>query len=175
MFGYNNAQTQQSSGLTMFGIKNAWTQQFSNWTKHSEQRNIKQLHDFKFCTTVKALLLGCTVRLMIILRSGWMTTGSSILRGAKVLSSSPKHPPPALGPTQSPIQHITGALSPVTKGPKCEADYSLPPSSEVETIWALLPLPQTLSRRSRRKFYYFLYNNIFISALTKTIDVDNGS
>jgi len=52
---------------------------------------------------------------------------------------------PVLEPTQPPIQHITRAFSPVAKGPKCEADYSLPPSSEVETNWALLPLPQTPS------------------------------
>jgi len=65
-------------------------------------------------------------------------TGTSILRRAKILSSSPKHPAHY-------TQHITGALSPVARGPKCEADYSLPPSSELKTNWALLPLPQTPS------------------------------
>lgn len=98
MLGYNNARTQQSSGLTMLGINNARTQKFSNWTRHSEQRKIKQLHDFKYRTTVRALLLGRSVRLMIMLRSGWMTTGGSILRRAKILSSSPKHPTRLCGP-----------------------------------------------------------------------------
>jgi len=92
MLGYNNAQTQQSSGLTMLGINNARTQQFSNWTRHSEQRKVKLLHDFKHCTTLKTLGLGSSVCLMIMLRPGWMMTGGSILRRAKILSSSPKHP-----------------------------------------------------------------------------------
>jgi hypothetical protein len=152
MLGYNNTRTQQSSGLTMLKINNDRAQKFSNWTRHSEQRKIKQLHDFKYFTSVKALRLGNSVRLMIMLQSGWMTTGGWFYsqKGKKYPLLQTSHP--ALGPTQ----HITGALSPRAKGPKCEADYSLQPSSEVKTNWALLPFPQTPSWSSRRKFHYFI-------------------
>jgi hypothetical protein len=39
---------------------------------------------------------------------------------------------PALGPTQSPIQWVPGALSPGVKQPGLEADHSPPSSAEVK-------------------------------------------
>jgi len=44
--------------------------------------------------------------------------------------------PPCLeqlwGPTQPPIQWVSGALSLGVKQPRCEADHSPPPSAEVK-------------------------------------------
>jgi hypothetical protein len=43
---------------------------------------------------------------------------------------------PALRPTQSPIQWVTGALSLVVKRPRCEADHSVSFSGKVENAWS---------------------------------------
>jgi hypothetical protein len=43
---------------------------------------------------------------------------------------------PALGPTQSPIQWVTGALSLGVKLPRREADHSPPSSAEVRNAWS---------------------------------------
>jgi hypothetical protein len=63
---------------------------------------------------------------------GW-TTGDSELIPYKVmiflLSTSSR---PAVGPTQPPIQWVSGALSPRVKRPGREADHSLPTSAEVK-------------------------------------------
>jgi hypothetical protein len=40
-----------------------------------------------------------------------------------------------LGPTQSPIQWVPGALSPGVKRPGRETDHSLPTSAEVKKTW----------------------------------------
>jgi hypothetical protein len=48
---------------------------------------------------------------------------------------------PALRSTQPPIQWALGALSPVGKGPKCEADHSSPDSAEVKKIWIYTFIP----------------------------------
>jgi hypothetical protein len=42
---------------------------------------------------------------------------------------------PALGPTQPPIQWVSGALSPGIKRPGREADYSPPTTAEVKKTW----------------------------------------
>jgi hypothetical protein len=42
----------------------------------------------------------------------------------------------ALGPTQSPIQWVTGALSLGVKRPGREADHSPPSSAEVKNAWS---------------------------------------
>jgi hypothetical protein len=42
----------------------------------------------------------------------------------------------ALGPTQPPIQWVPGTLSLGVKQLGCEADHSLPPSSEVKNAWS---------------------------------------
>jgi len=42
---------------------------------------------------------------------------------------------PALGPTQPPIQRLTGALSLGVKLPGCEVDHSLPSCSEIRNAW----------------------------------------
>jgi hypothetical protein len=50
---------------------------------------------------------------------------------------------PALGPTQPPIEWVSGALSPGTKQPGREADNSPPTSAEVKKTWIsirLLPI-----------------------------------
>jgi hypothetical protein len=49
---------------------------------------------------------------------------------------------PVLGPTQPPIQWISGALSLGVKRPGHESDHSLPSSGEVKNTGAILSLPQ---------------------------------
>jgi hypothetical protein len=41
---------------------------------------------------------------------------------------------PALGPTQTPVQWVTGALTPGVKRPGREADHSPPTSTEVKKM-----------------------------------------
>jgi hypothetical protein len=48
---------------------------------------------------------------------------------------------PALGPTQPPIQWVSGAFSSVVKRPGHEADYSPPASVEVKEIWIYTTTP----------------------------------
>jgi hypothetical protein len=48
---------------------------------------------------------------------------------------------PALGPIQTPIHWITGALSPRVKWPESEGDHSPPSSAEVKNDGAAPPLP----------------------------------
>jgi hypothetical protein len=47
---------------------------------------------------------------------------------------------PALEPTQPPIQWVSGALSPVVKGPGREAKHLSPSSAEAENCGAIPPL-----------------------------------
>jgi hypothetical protein len=47
----------------------------------------------------------------------------------------------ALGPTQSPIQGVPGALSLGVKRPMREADYSPPSSAEVKNVWSYTSTP----------------------------------
>jgi hypothetical protein len=47
----------------------------------------------------------------------------------------------ALGPTQSPIQRITGPVSPGETHPEREADHSPPSSAEIKNGGAIPPLP----------------------------------
>jgi hypothetical protein len=47
----------------------------------------------------------------------------------------------ALGPTQPPIQWVTGALSVGVKWPGHEADHSPPPSAEVKNAWSYTSTP----------------------------------
>jgi hypothetical protein len=46
----------------------------------------------------------------------------------------------ALGPIQSPIQWVSGAISPMIKRPELEADHSTPSNAEVKNDEALRPL-----------------------------------
>jgi hypothetical protein len=48
----------------------------------------------------------------------------------------------ALGPTQSPIQWIPGAISLGIKLPGREADHSPPSSAEVKNAWSYISTPQ---------------------------------
>jgi hypothetical protein len=48
---------------------------------------------------------------------------------------------PALGPTQSPIQWVPGALSPGVKRPGREADRSPPANAEVKKMWIYTSTP----------------------------------
>jgi hypothetical protein len=52
---------------------------------------------------------------------------------------------PTLGPTQPPIQWISGAISPDAKRPGREADQSHPSSAEVKNGGAIPPLPHMSS------------------------------
>jgi hypothetical protein len=47
----------------------------------------------------------------------------------------------ALGPTQPPIQLVSGALSLGVKRPGCEADHSHPSSAEVRNAWSYTSNP----------------------------------
>jgi hypothetical protein len=49
---------------------------------------------------------------------------------------------PALGPTQPPIQWVSGDLSLGIKRPGREADYSLPSRAEVKNSWRYISAPQ---------------------------------
>jgi hypothetical protein len=51
---------------------------------------------------------------------------------------------PALGPTESPIQWVPGALSPEIKQPGSEADLSSPSSAEVKSGGAKPQSPYVL-------------------------------
>jgi hypothetical protein len=48
---------------------------------------------------------------------------------------------PAVGPTQSPIQWLAGALTQRVKRPGREADDSLPSSSEAKDAWSITTTP----------------------------------
>jgi hypothetical protein len=48
---------------------------------------------------------------------------------------------PALGPTQPPIQCVTGSLSQRVKGPRSEADLSPPSSAKIKTAWSCTSTP----------------------------------
>jgi hypothetical protein len=48
---------------------------------------------------------------------------------------------PALGSTQTPIQLVLGALSPIVKRPGREADHTPPTSAEVKKIWIYTSTP----------------------------------
>jgi hypothetical protein len=48
---------------------------------------------------------------------------------------------PALGPTQSPIHWVPGALSLGIKRPGCEADHSPPSSAELKNSWSYISTP----------------------------------
>jgi hypothetical protein len=52
---------------------------------------------------------------------------------------------PVLGPIQTPIQRVPGALSPGVKRQRRDADYSPPFSIEVKNVGAIPPLPHTSS------------------------------
>jgi hypothetical protein len=67
------------------------------------------------------------------LRAGWPRGGSSSPNGGKNFHFSISSRP-ALGPTQSSIQWVRGALSPGVKWPGREADNSRPTSAEVNKI-----------------------------------------
>jgi hypothetical protein len=54
----------------------------------------------------------------------------------------------ALGPTQPPIQRVTGMLSPGVKHQRYEADHSPPPSAEVKKGGAIPPPPHKSSWHS---------------------------
>jgi hypothetical protein len=49
---------------------------------------------------------------------------------------------PALGPTQTPIQGVAGALSLGVKWPGRKADHSPPSSAEVNNAWSYTSTPQ---------------------------------
>jgi hypothetical protein len=66
--------------------------------------------------------------------------------GVQVLTEAknfhlPMYSRPALGPTQPPIQWVSGALSPGVKRPGREADHSHPASAEVKKTWVYTSTP----------------------------------
>jgi hypothetical protein len=58
--------------------------------------------------------------------------------GARIFSMSST---PVLGPTQPPIQWVSGALSPGVKRPERGADHSPPTSAEVKKMWICISTP----------------------------------
>jgi hypothetical protein len=53
-------------------------------------------------------------------------------------STSPR---PSLGPTQPPIQRVTGAFTPGVDRPGLEADHSPPTSAKVKNMWMYTSTP----------------------------------
>jgi hypothetical protein len=81
------------------------------------------------------------------LRAGWPRSRSSRPgRGKNFLFSMLSRP--ALGPTQSSIQWVPGALSPGVKPQGCEADHSPPASAGVKKMWIYTSTPRTPSWHS---------------------------
>jgi hypothetical protein len=74
----------------------------------------------------------------------------------------------ALGPTQPPIQWVSGALSPGVKRSRCEIDHSPPSSSEVkECVELYLHSPNTPSWRGaqlkKAQGQLYLYLHLYTS------------
>jgi hypothetical protein len=68
----------------------------------------------------------------------------------------------ALGPTQSPIQLVPGAVSLRVKWLGREADHSPPSSAEVKNAWSYTPLPQYIFMawclvKHRDSFTFYIY------------------
>jgi hypothetical protein len=72
------------------------------------------------------------------LGAGWLGFESRQGLGIFLFASASR---PALGPTQPPIQWISGALSLVIKRPGREADHSPPSSAEVKNAWGYTSTP----------------------------------
>jgi hypothetical protein len=68
------------------------------------------------------------------LATGW-TYEISLFNPCQVCEIS-KAPTTDLGPTQSPLHWVQGALSPGIKQPKQEADHSSPSHAEVNNEWS---------------------------------------
>jgi hypothetical protein len=63
----------------------------------------------------------------------------------------------ALGPTQTPIEWVPGALSPEVKPLRCEADHSHQTSAEVKKMCVCKSTPHTPSWRSAELIIYSIY------------------
>jgi hypothetical protein len=70
----------------------------------------------------------------------------------------------ALGPTQPPIQWVSGALSLGVKRPGREADHSPPSSTEVKNAWNYISTPQyafmawcSVKKEAQGHLYLYLY------------------
>jgi hypothetical protein len=73
---------------------------------------------------------------------GW-TTGLQFSAGAKMgifLFATMSRP--GLGPTQTPIQCVSGILIPEVKWLGHEADHLPPSSSEIKNVWSYTSTPQ---------------------------------
>jgi hypothetical protein len=68
----------------------------------------------------------------------WRTTGWATRIGSPALPAAPR---PSLGPTHTPIQEVSGAISPEVKRQERVADHSPPSSAEVKKSGAIPPLP----------------------------------
>jgi hypothetical protein len=75
------------------------------------------------------------------LRAGRPRGRSSDLGGVKSFHFSISSRP-VLGPTQPPVQWVSGALSPGVKLQRREADHSPPTSAEVKRTWIYTSTPQ---------------------------------
>jgi hypothetical protein len=78
----------------------------------------------------------------------------------------------ALGPTQPPIQWVSGALSLGVKRPGREANHSLPSSAEIKNAWSYIPLPQYsfmawCSVNAQGQFYLYFYINFWDICISK--------
>jgi hypothetical protein len=91
------------------------------------------------------------------LTTGWTTERSSSNPGSvKNLLSSTLWKP-ALGPTQSPLQWVTGSFPQGVNRPGPEAYYSPPTSAEVKKKYlSVLPLPHVVTRRASFTFIFSL-------------------
>jgi hypothetical protein len=74
----------------------------------------------------------------------------------------------ALGPTQPPIQWVPGALSLRVKRLGCEADHSLPSSTEVKNVCNYASTPQYIIMawclvKHRDNFTFYLYLQTYLT------------
>jgi hypothetical protein len=72
----------------------------------------------------------------------------------------------ALGPTQPPIQWVSGVLSLGVKRPGPEADHSPPSDAKVKNVWSYTSTPQyafvvwcSVKKKHRDNFTFTLSNN----------------
>jgi hypothetical protein len=78
---------------------------------------------------------------------------------------------PALGPTQSPIQWVPGALSLGVKLPEREVDHSPPSSAEVECVELYFHYPirlhgVVLIRKAKGLLYLYIYLTWTVNIVT---------
>jgi hypothetical protein len=102
-------------------------------------------------------------------RAGWSGFDSPRGLGIFLFTTASR---PALGPTQPPIQWVSGAFSLGVKRPMREVDHSPTSSDEVKTAWSYTSTPQYTFIAWWGSFTLPLFPNIRMRPLTC---IDNAS